>query len=192
LTVKATNDSGKEFERSIVLYAEEKDLPTEKDLIPNASFEKVSTSDKEKPEAWNIGNNEGVEWDSSVKKNGKRSLKITLKPWKRIWLLDNIPVDPKKLYHLSYWVKGKDVLNMSYVIHPGFSDAHIVRLPKGTYDWEKVNVQFRIKPGLKKIGFLIANWYRKPLKPGQPYGTIWIDDIKLNAIKPEKKNSQGN
>ncbi len=181
LTLKAEGKNGKIYEKSISLFSDSSFLPEEwPELMQNTSFEEKS-ADGTAPAGWKV-DGKTVFWDDKEAKSGTHSIRTQMeRPWGSFYIMDDIPVEPEGIYNLSLIAKGKDVLKMSYAIFPGMSDAHVLRFPDGTYDWTKINTQFRIKPGVRKIGLCIGNF--TPEKRDGGSGTLWIDDISLRRVK---------
>lgn len=166
LTVVAEMVDGSRIEKKIEIFTHEKYMPPAENIIKNPSFEENPV----------LTPTTIMSWDSSEKCSGARSIKMVFTaPWEKVSVGGDIPVDPDKLYNLSFMVKGENVQEVR--IFQGFSDAHIVRLPAGTYGWTKINSQFRIKPGIRQIGLIFVN-----VSTGRPV-TIWVDDIVLREVK---------
>ena len=181
LTIKAESKNGKIFEKSITLFSDAGLISGESpNLLKNSSLEDKS-NDGTSPSAWNV-DGKTVSWDEKEASSGTRSLRIEMyKPYGSFYIIDNVPVDSEGIYNLSLMVKGKSVQEMSYAVFPGMSDAHIMRFPDGTYNWTRINAQFRIKPGIKKIGLCIA--LAISVKREEGPGVLWIDDISIRRVK---------
>ncbi|MDD2708481.1 MAG: metallophosphoesterase [Verrucomicrobiae bacterium] len=177
LKVQARKENGESRTAEIEVFTDA-DLLAGRNILPNPSFEEAG-QDGRSPAGWAAPDGKQVEWVDGVGHAGKRSLRMSLEPYKWVELLPGgIEVDCSKRYHLTVWVKGENVTDCSYAIFSGFSDAHITRLPAGTYDWRPVNVQFRIKPGITRISLFMANW-----KAGAQAASIWVDDLSLKAVE---------
>jgi hypothetical protein len=179
--VKADSKKGKSFERSITLLSDVSLIPNDSpNLLANSSFEDKSAAGNS-PEAWNV-DGKTVSWDEKEASSGSRSLRFEMqKPFGSFYIMDNIPVESEGVYNLSLMAKGANVQKMSYAIFPGMSDAHILRFPDGTYNWTRINSQFRIKPGITKIGLCIANAISEKRDEGS--GVLWIDDVSIRRVK---------
>lgn len=168
LTVVAEMKDGRRFERTAALLSSEEMSSAYANILP--AFNSDST-------AWKADGRQAI-WDAKNAVSGLgRSLKVHMEPWNKAYLIDDIEVEPDGIYDLSLLVKGENVQRTSYIIFPGFSDGHLVCLPPGDYEWTRINSQFRIKPGVRRLGLCLANW------SATKEGTIWIGDISLRRIK---------
>lgn len=143
--------------------------------------------------------------DSTVKRSGRNSLKITMLPgaafsetYLRLGFVCGAP--PGHTMKVSAWVRGQNV--MTFQGHPEGAYLHGlykqdgddwcgwptagISCRAGTYDWERVEATFVVPATLEpgKSGIPQSIYYRPRVRPNnsaQP-GYVWMDDIVVEDV----------
>ncbi len=159
-------------------------------LIRNPSFEEDRDRDTH-PDGWRpyaFDSPARLQWDDSVSRSGKRSLKISdsfrpgdQRDWKRCtgrWVSARRPIEPAAEYRLEIWGKTEGVSGQAYA-HLAWqrgtkwlSETPTERI-SGTSDWRKLTVS-AVAPAEADTVVVSLNLSRSK-------GTAWFDDVKLSG-----------
>ena len=150
-------------------------------LLPNPSFEEVSDG---KPAAWTDlrfygGSPNGVTLSSSPEgRNGGNCLMITSDHNVDCGAAITLPIEPRKRYRLSGWLKTKGLKPAGngpgalMNLHSGQRTNAI----KGDTDWTQVSVEFDSGDSREALIHCLFGGY------GGATGTAWWDDVSLVTI----------
>ena len=153
------------------------DLPAPKNLLANASFE-AAGGNPHSPEGWSASTAESVIVDSFEKRSGDHSLRIDVAGSLQFVRQADLPFRNGKRYRLSAWVKGESItgggLRIHYAHPGGRRHWHTPEL-SGTFDWQKVEMEFasareQIEGGSIDIVARCES------------GRVWVDDIVLEEF----------
>ena len=159
-------------------------------FIQNPSFEEDCDRDTH-PDGWRpyaFDSPARLQWDDSVSRSGKRSLKISdsfragdQRDWKRCtgrWVSARRPIEPGTEYRLEVWGRTEGASGQAYA-HLAWqrgtkwlSETATERL-SGTSDWRKLAVS-AVAPAEADTVVVSLNLSRSK-------GTAWFDDVKLSG-----------
>ena len=162
------------------------DLQYQDSLIKNPSFEEDRDRDTH-PDGWRsyaFDSPARLDWDDSVSRSGKRSLKISdsfraggQSDWKRCagrWVSARRPIEPGTEYRLEVWSKTEGVNGQAYA-HLAWqrgtkwlSETATERV-SGASDWRKLTVSAVAPTGADTL--VIS------LNLSRSKGTAWFDDV---------------
>lgn len=123
-----------------------------------------------------------IMYDTSDFKEGKQSLKFDVKScsdkgaWHSPGIAQEISVNPKEEYLISFWVKNKGPhfqVNITGVTATEKADGPKLDSSEDINDWQKFEYKYKIPENMKRIRIEVS-----VLKPGQ----FWIDDVKIEKI----------
>ncbi|OGV31492.1 MAG: hypothetical protein A2020_02610 [Lentisphaerae bacterium GWF2_45_14] len=153
-------------------------------IIKNGNFEGKNpiASWSEKTEKNSGKKDPEIVADTSIKKEGAQSLKITTHGKKDLTILvaSPVPVSKGKTYRISCWIKNN---GSSFELRQDMIKAngqHIQERYKrniatsGTFDWKYFETKVAVRENEKKMGFTV-------FAGGTP-GTIWLDDFKIEEV----------
>jgi tetratricopeptide (TPR) repeat protein len=159
------------------------------DVITNAGFEDFVGGDRETLFGWQVfrGNNRlDISPDSSVKTEGKRSLKVQFRNYVKPDLYNIaqvVSVQPGARYRLSFRVRTENLrsgaMPLLEVLNARDSSllARSAPLPSGSSDWQEIAVEFSMPSEGDSIEIRTS---REQCADECPIaGTFWYDDFKL-------------
>ncbi|HQU83686.1 MAG TPA: carbohydrate binding domain-containing protein [Pyrinomonadaceae bacterium] len=183
----------KRFYRSAVEFARQLGIDPESkaETVTNGSFEKVLGLPEETFFNWKITSSPAdkidIKTDSSVKKDGTRSLKINFNGYQKNDLLNAwqiVAVQPKKKYRLSFWLKTEGLKSAGTpqleIVNANDDKMIVATKPfaVGTNDWQEVILEFTAPDNCE--GIMIRTG-RAFCGEGCPIvGTVWYDNFVLN------------
>lgn len=183
----------KRFYRAAVEFSRQLgiDPDSKAESITNGSFEKVMSSPEETYFGWKAASSPAdkidIKTDSSVKKDGSRSLKISFSGYQKVDLLNAwqlAAVQPSKKYRLSFWLRteGLKSAGTPQIEIVNANDDKMIAatkpFPTGTNDWQEIIVEFTAPENCEGI---IIRTGRDFCGEGCPIvGTVWYDNFVLN------------
>jgi hypothetical protein len=175
------------------------DLQYQDSLLLNPSFEEDGDRDTH-PDGWEphaFDSPARLEWDDSVSRSGRRSLKVSdsfrvgdQRDWKRCtgrWVSVQRPIEVGTEYKLEVWVKTEGVSGQVYA-HLAWQrgtkwlNEITTERVSGTSDWQKLTVS-AVAPAEADTVIVSMNLSRSK-------GTAWFDDVSLSGksdVLPEVK-----
>ena len=153
-------------------------------LLPNGSFDKVSTKSSDFPAEWRKAVHGKAKADFKLVKHGDGKVlqitKLNADKWVEC-LSGNIPVklDSVKIFEVSGMIKSEDIKSGTIVLS-GFDQKGKVQLwkrlvtIKGSSDWKEIKTYTFIPSAVKKI--------RLSLRINQGGGYMLFDDFKILQI----------
>ena len=149
-------------------------------LIPNASFEKVTASGAAAD--WRTQTHSGAadySLDTSVARTGSNSLKIASARGGDAGFFATVPVKPNTQYRLAGWVKTDDVAGAQGAllnVHGMSREDGGTTAVNKTSDWKEVELVFNSSSTSQlQINALFGGW-------GHSRGTAWYDDLYLGEV----------
>lgn len=183
----------KRFYRVAVEFARQLDIDPESkaEAVTNGSFEKILTTPDETYFGWRAVSSPSdkieIRTDSTVKKEGTRSLRINFSGYQKADLLNIwqvIAVEPNKKYRLSFWLRTENLKSAGtpLVELVNANDDKLIiatkPFPMGTFDWQEISLEFTAPPNCEGI---IIRTGRAVCGENCPItGTIWYDNFVLN------------
>lgn len=152
--------------------------------IANPGFEEVVPGNDAPGWGWFTRSKASFHTETGNPHSGRRCMVFTsesdLAPEVYGRLAQGVAVLPDTEYELTVWVRGEDVASG---IHFTDWDSYMLNLPTGTFDWKKVSLTFRTKPGQTglNLGINVVNRCK----------VLAIDDISLRAIGTPLKGIEG-
>lgn len=183
----------KRFYRTAVEFARQLgiDPDAKSETVTNGSFEKVLSTPEETYFGWKAVSSPAdkidIKTDSSVKKEGSRSLRINFAGYQKpdllsVWQI--IAVEPDKKYRLSFWLRSENLKSAGTpqleIVNANDDKLIISTKPfqAGTNEWQNMTLEFT-SPGNCE-GILIRTGRAFCGDTCPLVGTIWYDDFVLN------------
>lgn len=185
----------KRFYRSAVHFVRQIGIEYNAQLesVENAGFENL-ISDESTPVyfSWRVLPIEKVEvkTDPNQKHEGSRSLRVLFSGFAGIELnniYQIVAVNANQRYRLSFWIKTEELKSagppMLEIVNS--NDDKLIAsgkpFPTGTNDWQQMQIEFTAPANAEGITLRTARAYCGNACP--IFGTIWMDDFKLEKMK---------
>lgn len=124
-----------------------------------------------------------MEYDNSVTRSGKKSIKLTCPEPNDAKVIQIIKVEPKTYYIISGWIKVQDVdfgQAGATICAPVDNGSFSIK-GMGTNDWKQVAVVLYSGDKSEMDIALRLGWSGNPVP-----GTAWFDDVKMYPLFSEK------
>ncbi len=162
------------------------------ETIQNASFEQPIAETEGNYFGWKVLPLEkmDVKLDPTQKHEGSRSLRVAFGGYAdpllyHVYQLTTVESGAK--YQLSFWVKTDSLKSggmPAVEIFNANDDKNIVTsetFATGTTDWQPVKLEFTAPPNAEAVGIRLTR--AACAAPCPLFGTIWLDDFKLERLK---------
>jgi hypothetical protein len=159
----------------------------------NGSFEEGELGESATVPGWGLGSEFATyEITDEEKYDGFKSAKITVTgispdAW-RIQPNTNMPVDPTKTYHLSFWVKGTGFSNIKFAIDgggtPDYTEYGNPEVSVTSGEWTEISYDFT--PSAEADGGdNIARFAPSMSYEGNLGGVIYFDNLRVTEVTQE-------
>jgi hypothetical protein len=184
----------KKFYRQALEFAKQTGIDAEaaQETVSNGGFEHSLGKPEDTLFGWRLLRTDGkvdIGTDSSIKKEGSRSLKVAFRTYTRLdfnYLGQVVTTEPSTRYRLSYWVRTETLRSGGtpfIEILDGMDDTRIAAsdpIAAGTADWLQVIVDFATPENCEGIIIRTSRAYCGEECP--MVGTLWFDDFVLQRL----------
>jgi tetratricopeptide (TPR) repeat protein len=184
----------KKFFRQALEFAKQTGIDAEatQETVSNGGFEHSLGKPEDTLFGWRLLRTDGrvdIGTDSSIKKEGSRSLKVAFRTYTRLdfnYLGQVVTTEPSTRYRLSYWVRTETLRSGGtpfIEILNGMDDTIIAAsspIAAGTADWLQVTIDFTTPENCEGIVIRTSRAYCGEECP--IVGTLWFDDFVLQRL----------
>lgn len=184
----------KRFYRAAVEFARQLgiDPDAKAEAVTNGGFEKILSPEKSFfgwKAASSANDKIDVKTDSSVKKEGARSLRISFTGYQKATLLNAwqiVAVEPNKKYRVSFWLRTENLKSAGtpQIEIANANDDKLIVASKpfeiGTSDWQQITLEFTAPENCEGVMIRTGRAYCGENCPIS--GTVWYDDFEIKRM----------
>lgn len=183
----------KQMFRAALEFVRQLDIEPEArgETVQNAGFERPIENYKDVYFGWRILPAERMEikLDPTQKKEGARSLRVSFNGYAQpaiFTILQNVTVEPRARYRLSFWVKTENLKTGGAPVLEIYNnaDSKIIAasqpFPVGTNDWQQFKIEFAAPESVEAVGLRTARVYCGENCP--IVGAFWYDDFRFEKL----------
>ena len=162
------------------------------ETVQNASFEKPIGEAEDNYFGWTVLPLEKMEvkLDPTQKHEGSRSLRVAFSGYAEPQLFhvyQLVTVEAAARYRLTCWMKTDSLKSggtPAFEVYDANADKKIITsepFPTGTNDWQPIKLEFTVPENDEAVSLRLTRAFCGASCP--IFGTIWLDDFKLERIK---------